>query len=196
MATSECANCGSALDAEAEARCEGCGAWWTPEILTLALSHRRPAPEGCEVSLVYEPNGTDHDDVVTRFGSHARRSDSYYHLFDDAKGEEPDDARASIEGMLRLWLVSIRDESRRVIYLPFDLSDQATGWIQVTGLGSHLELAMGYSHDAGLRPSDFLKVSAKLHNWSPTADVPPLQRRRSELIHDVRMSIEELKGTN
>jgi len=125
--------------------CSGCDYWWTDKHLEMVRAHRREPPAGSRVSLVLEPNGTDHRDLILRLGPFVHRSDSYYYALDHPVG-----VRASAAGSLRLLLawwhhvVSQSSEGAEPFCLAHDFSDQCTGWIQGTVRGGEVRLIPGW----------------------------------------------------
>lgn len=145
-------------------------------MLRRVLRYRKPAPEGTSMSLVFEPNGTDHDDLVLRVGSWAHRSDSYYHVLDPAF-ESGGGPAAAVRALLAQWKSSIRAAKNGApFYLPHDFSDQCTGWLRGVREGDAVELVAGWSLVEGYTffPSDHAKWLAR----SPTS-VPSRASRRS-----------------
>ena len=86
-------------------------------------------------SLTFEPNGTDHDDLVLRFAGELYRADSYYLALDpglDPEREDEAKVRAVLQRMLEGWRDAVRAlEPGDATYLAYDFSDQCTAWLRL-----------------------------------------------------------------
>jgi Zn-finger nucleic acid-binding protein len=197
--TRTCANCDTELAArehrgEDIPYCPGCDYWWTERLVERVLPHVRPVPEGARVSLVYEPNGTSHSDLVLRVDGWAHRSDSYYYGLDHPQGQ-PDDPKSSLRALLTQWRQSVADAKQGVAFhLPHDFSDQHTGWLRATLDGEDIELVQGWSATQGfcLFPSDHGDTARALADFKPVDDAQPITIARDALIADIDRSLESL----
>ncbi|MEO0600384.1 MAG: hypothetical protein AAF211_03055, partial [Myxococcota bacterium] len=96
------------------------------------------------MSLTYEPNGTEHHDLVLRVGTWAHRSDSYYYALDHTEGR-PSDPSASLRALLRGWLEEVEAcPDQETIFLPHDFSDQSSGWLRAHLRGETFALVDGW----------------------------------------------------
>jgi Zn-finger nucleic acid-binding protein len=168
--------------------CPECKSWWDLKKLERVHRFRKPAPRERSVSLVFEPNETDHDDLVLRVGKWAHRSDSYYYELDHP-ADEPSDTVASIRAMLSQWLSSV--SSARVgdaVYLPHDFSDQCTGWIRCKRISkTDFEIVAGWSLVEGYSfyPSDYGDVAREMADFEPIEDFEPFRISRQKLLADI-----------
>ena len=192
-----CANCDGILVSKALGEgmspyCERCQSWWTDSAdLMVAHRHRRPAPLGSVVSLVLEDNDTEHDDLVVRVGTWAHRADSYYHALDHSP-DSPPDVLSSIRAMLRQWLDVVSEAKEgEAFYLPFDFSDQCTGWLR--GLSEHGRVTVqpGWSSREGwsFYPSSFHVEGISPADFRVAPHSEPLSIPVSDLIEDIRRSL-------
>ena len=146
------------------------------------------------VSFVFEPNGTDHDDLVLRVGGWEHRSDSYYYALDDRVGP-PRDTVAAIRGLLAQWTIRVR-AAEGIFYLPYDFSDQCTGWLRGCVEGESISLVPGWSNREGysFHPSDHLEVAGELSDFAPLDDVAPCVISREALLLDIEESSRSIVG--
>ncbi|RMG10364.1 MAG: hypothetical protein D6731_17565 [Planctomycetota bacterium] len=151
--------------------------------------------------MVYEPNGTEHDDLVLRLGPFVARSDSYYYALDREEGRAERSAIPSLRALLRQWREAVEAaDVGAVIYLPYDFSDQRTGWLRcVLGEGG-FEIAPGWSDVEGYAfvPSDFAETAAALADFEPfEGRGVPLTLARDEVLAGIEASecsLSEIEG--
>ncbi len=195
--STSCANCDGILVSKALGEgmspyCEGCQSWWTDLAhLMAAHRHRRPAPLDSVVSLVLEDNGTEHDDLVVRVGTWAHRADSYYHALDH-RPDSPPDTLSSIRAMLSQWLdVTSEAKDGTSFYLPFDFSDQCTGWLRGQGEDGGVTIQPGWSSREGwsFYPSTFHVEGIAPTDFRVAPGSQPLSIPVSDLIDDIRRSL-------
>jgi len=191
-----CANCDSQLVSKVEKGhaylvCEGCKFWWNDKLLAQCTKARRPRPECHLLSLSYEPNGTDHHDLVLGLGSFRFRSDTYYYELDG-----PRDVYKSIQLMLESWLEDItRAAPSDTVILPHDFSDQYTGWLKCTlSEDDKWTLVPGWSDIEGwsFNPSDYREAAAKVNDFNAVDDSISYEATTSELRSDIESSIRAL----
>jgi hypothetical protein len=100
-------------------------------------------------SLTFKPNRTGHNDVVLYFAEQEWICDSYYFALDnellpDIESEEK--VRLVLKRLLEQWLEAIRAlKVGEVAYLPYDFSDQCTGWLRCTCKPRGYAIAHGWS---------------------------------------------------
>jgi hypothetical protein len=106
-----------------------------------------------ELSLTFNDNGTSHGDVLLRFAGQEWVCDSYYFAIDDETHPEAEDAlkvRAVLKRLLEQWLAAVQvlkiDEHA---YLPYDFSDQYTGWLRCTRIQAGFRVVQGWSSVEG-----------------------------------------------
>jgi Zn-finger nucleic acid-binding protein len=197
-----CGNCdGQLVEQEAHGQrvpgCPVCGqVWGDAKTLALVRRHRRPPPGGTVLSLVYEPNGTDHDDLVLRIGRQAHRSDSYYYGLDHAPGEQPDVA-GSLLKLLDGWALAVQACGEgQTTYLPHAFFDQCSGWLCCTRLGDSFEVVDGWSEVEGwaFYPSDFADKAGSMNDFLPMDEsAPPIVLAKTKLLADIEASKSALK---
>jgi hypothetical protein len=144
------------------------------------------------LQVALERRDSPHGDLFIVVGSWVHRGDSYYFLLDDHAAQPPS-AVASIIAMLRQWERSIRAaEVGRPFYLPYDFSDQSTGWLRcLLAEEDSIELTPGWSRVEGhaFFPSDFLATAAALDDFEALAAAAPFRLSRAEALRCVEVSI-------
>jgi hypothetical protein len=111
------------------------------------------------LTFTFKPNRTGHDDVALRFADQEWICDSYYlaldsELLPDIENEQK--VCAVLIRLLEQWLKAIRTlDVDDVAYLPYDFSDQYTGWLRCICTPVGYVLAHGWSSVEGwsLAPS-------------------------------------------
>lgn len=196
MAT--CGNCDSELSGRewrgsSYPYCPRCRVFWpNPERLALVHAHRRSPPPSATVSLVYEPNGTEHRDLILRVGTWADRNDSYYFALDHPADQEPD-AGGSVRAMLLGWLAAVETcADGEVAWLPHDFSDQHSGWLRCLRRGDAFEIVDGWAGLEGwaFYPSHFEEAVDRLDDFAPYDDFGEPERvERQQLLADIRASL-------
>ncbi len=165
-----CGNCeGVLVQREAHPRCPRCRTSWASlEVLALVRAHRR-SPPLAPVSLVYEPNGTDHSDLILRVGAWVHRSASYYYALDRSRGQPPDTVDA-ICALLAGWKERLGGCAEgQTVFLPHGFSDQGSRWLRCRREGDTFEIVDGCSRVEGwsFYPSDFEDAARRIGDYVP-----------------------------
>ena len=177
--------------------CEGCQYWWTDDKLALCRQYMRSRPDCSLLSLVYEPNGTDHDDLVVGLSSWRYRCDTYYYKLDHPAGSASD-VPGAIKRLLELWL---RDMDAcgpdHATYLPYDFSDQYTGWLRC-GLKANGEwqILPGWSDKEGwaFYPTDYEDVAKGLDDFRPVQGDLEFTLQDADLRRDIALAIADVES--
>ncbi|MCA9547709.1 MAG: hypothetical protein KC613_25070 [Myxococcales bacterium] len=198
MSQDLCGNCGTPLVPRTRAGrtwpgCPTCRDLWpNPKTLALVHRHRRPPPPNTTLSLTYEPNGTEHHDLVLRLGTWANRSDSYYYALDHAGGRRPDVVR-SLRALLTHWATALTGcADGQAVLLPHAFHDQATGWLRCVRSGDTFHVEDGWSALEGwaIYPSDYAERAQGLTDFQPAPGFgPPLAIACTRLLADVQASL-------
>jgi transposase len=148
------------------------------------------------IEHVYRDNGTAHRDVVLRFGSVEKLCDSYYFALDTNLrdgGESPAKVMSVIGELLRQWE---RDVAALAVgataYLPYDLSDQYSGWPQAERDADRIGLALGWTEPAmgsSFNASDYGPVTLLIGTLQPSDASPRFEIRRDELLAAIRANL-------
>ena len=142
------------------------------------------------MKLDYQPNGTHHGDVVLQVGSWTTRCDSYFFGLDRAAGRPA--PQASLRALLAGWQAEVQAcDQGGVAWLPYDFSDQGSGWLRCTLYSDVFEVVAGYSSLEGwaFYPSGFRGGVARLSDFQVLEDFGRARRReRAALIEDIRAS--------
>lgn len=105
------------------------------------------------LSLTFQDNKTGHRDLVLRFAGQEFICDSYYLAIDDEILPQVEDDRKIRAVLLRLheqWLEAIQGlKVGEIAFLPFDFSDQCTGWLRCTATSTGYSVVQGWSSQEG-----------------------------------------------
>lgn len=142
--------------------------------------------------LTFDDNGTSHGDLRLQFGKFARTGDSYY-LGLDTGIEPADDSRpAKIQAVLRHLLEQWSERLRHLAdeettYLPFEFSDEYTGWLRCRRLGENIQVDIGWSMLPGyeVRPSEFHAHPFRVPDFDPIPDAGEQEVPLAELLADI-----------
>jgi Fe2+ transport system protein FeoA len=148
------------------------------------------------LQLRYEDNGTGHDDLVLYFGDHRLVGDSYYLSLDmvEADNESPEKTARVLARLLEQWLVYVENGvSGEICYLPFDFSDQSTGWLRCVFDNGLVELQPGAAPTEGwsLMPSQIRDHVERVEDFEPLDGVDPIRLARGLLELELTISIRE-----
>lgn len=106
-----------------------------------------------ELSLRFEDNDTAHNDLVLQFAGERWVCDSYYLLFDGEllpDREDADKVWAVLRRLLEQWLTAVeRLPDGGTAYLPYDFSDQYTGWLACHRSGDEVSVSRGWADVEG-----------------------------------------------
>ena len=148
-----------------------------------------------DLSLTYEPNGTDHADLVLRLGDREHRGDSYYFVLDRGLLPDQEDGakiRAVLYRLLEQWTAAVEGlREREVVHLPFDFSDQCTGWLAVASIDeASVSITSGWSDVEGwsFMPSEIGPHLRHLPDFRPDGDAVSMDRAR--LLAAIRASMQ------
>jgi len=104
-----------------------------------------------ELSLRYEENGIAHNDLVLHFAGQTRVCDTYYFTFDrNLRSEDgsPDKVRAILRKLLEQWLTAATNlPDGGTTFLPYDFSDQYTGWLRCQRNGDEMAVSLGWDEN-------------------------------------------------
>jgi hypothetical protein len=145
------------------------------------------------LSLRFEDNDTAHDDLVLRFASERWVCDSYYLVLDREllpDREDADKVRAVLRRLLEQWLAALgRLPDGGTAYLPYDFSDQYTGWLACQRSGSEVAVSRGWADVEGWSffPSAAGDLSARPRGFR--ADGTTVRCGLPDLVEAVRGSL-------
>jgi hypothetical protein len=147
------------------------------------------------LSLSYEPNGTDHADVVLGIHDWFYRCDTYYYEGDHPANSDPDTIK-SIRSLLHNWLADIRKIKRdTLVCLPYDFSDQYSGWIQChRDESGQITLIPGWFDIEGwsFYPSAYSEKSVTREDFKPIDNAIHLSAHKDALLSDIYSSLQHL----
>ena len=144
------------------------------------------------LSLTFHDNKTGHQDIVLRFAEQEWICDSYYFAIDSELLPDIEDDRKIRAVLLRLheqWLEAVHGlKFGEIAYLPFDFSDQCTGWLRCTATLTGYLVVQGWSSIEGwsFSPSAVGGLLHKLEGFR--ASGPSLEVTPSELHAAIRGS--------
>lgn len=141
------------------------------------------------VSVQFVDNGRFHDDIVLRLGDEQWRCDSYYLLIDHGMLADQEDAakvREVLRRLLEQWHACVASlGEREACYLPYDFSDEYTGWLRCETAGPNLKVQRGWAEVEGYSfiPSDVGDLLRSLVGFRPegTEIVMP----RQDFLHEI-----------
>ncbi|MDL5034574.1 hypothetical protein QRD43_21900 [Pelomonas sp. APW6] len=124
-----------------------------------------------DLSLTFHDNTTGHQDIVLRFAGQEWICDSYYLAIDSALLPDVEDEQKIRTVLLRLheqWLEAVCSlKVGETANLPFDLSDQCTGWLRCTATSNGFSVIQGWSSVEGwsFSPSSVGGLMHKLEDF-------------------------------
>ena len=148
-----------------------------------------------ELSLRFEDNDTAHDDLVLRFAGQSWVCDAYYLALDQGlfpEREDADKVRAVLLRLLERWLSAAENViDGGTVYLPYDFSDQYTGWLRCQRSGGVADVCRGWAEVEGWSffPSAVGEYLTQLPGFRP--DGPAVQVPLTELVQSIRESMAE-----
>jgi len=146
-----------------------------------------------ELSLLLESNGTGHADLFLLFAGKTYTCDSYYLAIDseslpNLNGGDP--VRAVLATLLWQWLSAVEGlPDGGTAYLPYDFSDQYTGWLRCVRSGDAVTVSRGWADEPegwALSPSSVGEHMSDLAGFR--ADGPTCKVPASELLDAIRAS--------
>lgn len=148
------------------------------------------------ISLRYIGNGTAHRDVFVTVGEETFVCDSYYFMLDrNVLPDREDDGkvRAVLSRLLEQWLDGVQtlaDEG--TVHLPYDFSDQCTGWLECRRKGQGVIVSRGWALVEGwsFMPSEIGDLARVPNGFR--ADGPTVQMTIEGMRKAIRSSLELL----
>lgn len=128
------------------------------------------------VSLSFHDNGRFHDDLILQLGERQWRCDSYYLRIDGAILPESEDAFKVNEVLRRLlaqWYSAVYGlVAGGTCYLPYDFSDEYTGWLRCQADGPILRVQPGWADVNGyaVLPSNVGELLREVPNFRLDGD--------------------------
>ncbi|WP_093060032.1 hypothetical protein [Variovorax sp. YR634] len=122
--------------------------------MDLSIFVIRMGTEGVmNLSLNFVDNGTQHNDIVLEWEGKNWVCDSYYLALDDYLLPEVEDVakiRAVLWRLLEQWLETLNELLvDEIAFLPYDFSDQYTGWLRCTRRREGFLVERGWSNVEG-----------------------------------------------
>jgi hypothetical protein len=148
------------------------------------------------IRLIFEDNGTCHDDLVLRFPGGEHRCDSYYYAI-HSEDESTGAIGRVIHALLSQWLSVVEQaEGTDTVYLPFDFSDQCTGWIRCELDGDSVQLDVGWSLIEGwsFLPSDIVAMVRKVTDFHHIENAAPIAMDRGSLVAAIKDNMREFES--
>ena len=148
-----------------------------------------------DLSLRYEHNDTGHNDVFLRFAGETYVCDSYYFALDRALLPDNGSAvkvKAVVRKLLEQWLTATANLlDGGTTFLPYDFSDQYTGWLRCQRRGSEMDVSKGYALVEGhsLFPSEVGEYLSCLPGFKLNG--PTIESSREGLLRAIRDSLAE-----
>lgn len=110
-----------------------------------------------------------HRDLSVRLGTWQHLCDSYYFAIDETSSAEAEVPQALVR-LLEQWAEQVRllQPTGGTAFLPFDFSDQYTGWFRVTsadGLDTHVEAGWSGIEGWSFYPSDIADTARNVSDF-------------------------------
>ena len=100
-----------------------------------------------EKLLRFYDNTTRYEDLILRFADESKVCDSYYLALDQSllpRREDSEKVRVVLRRPLEQWLEAVETaRDGRTVYLPFDFSDQYTGWLRCHRSDNSIDVDLG-----------------------------------------------------
>jgi hypothetical protein len=156
-----------------------------------------------ELSLRFKDNERAHDDLVLLFAGERWVCDSYYLGLDrellpdreDADKVDADKVQAVLRRLLEQWLAAVeRLPDSGTAYLPYDFSDQYTGWLACHRSGGEVSVSRGWADVEGwsFSPSAAGDLFERPRGFR--VDGPTVRGGALELVEVVRRSVLASRG--
>ncbi|WP_411089261.1 hypothetical protein [Streptomyces sp. 061-3] len=129
-------------------------------------------PIALNFELLTEKNA--HDNLRLRLGPYRHTCDSYYLDIDDSPTASPD-LKGNLARFLEQWRSQVNGlkGTGGTAYLPYDLSDECTGWLRISSTdGCNADVQAGWSLVSGWSfiPSDYLVTAPEITDFDPEAN--------------------------
>lgn len=148
--------------------------------------------------LTFDEHGSGHDDLLLTFGDHRLHADSFYLALDEhirPGSETPDKAREVLRTLLHQWREVVADcPAGETVYLPYDFSDEDTGWLQCRVTADDCEVQPGRSSIEGWRflPTAWSDLRSNVSDFRPIEGIEPLVAARDRVLAAIDASISGL----
>ncbi|MFH8737934.1 MULTISPECIES: hypothetical protein [unclassified Streptomyces] len=114
-----------------------------------------------------------HDDLVLSLGTWQHVSDSFY-FANDPTTTATKNVPQQLAGLLEQWVELVREltPTGGTVFLPFDFSDECTGWLRVTSQDGRIaRVEAGWSLIQGwsFNPSDITDMAHRVSDFAPEA---------------------------
>jgi hypothetical protein len=150
------------------------------------------------IQLLFEDNQSAHADLVLQTPTDECRCDSYYFLIDsnfERDNESPEKVVRGLAALLGKWqsaVVNAADDG--TVFLPFDFSDEYTGWLKCEFNGAVANVTRGWSEMGAVFPSDSEKWMTSLSDFQVADDSASFSIERLELLSAIAANLKEFEG--
>lgn len=148
------------------------------------------------LALKWDNTGRRHEDLTLELGDYRHPCDTHLLARDpQVRAGETGDAKVEevLRTLLRGWLRTLEAlADGGVAYLPFDLSEVATGWLRASRQGDALVLEPGWSAIAGGAVSALDVGRVVPRDFAPVAAAPALTLPREACLTAVQASLDAL----
>lgn len=147
----------------------------------------------------FRNNDTAHDDMHVWIEGFSCIADSYYFALEPpvlANDRSPNNVRRILIRLLQLWMDAIAQATpTRMVYLPFDFSDEYTGCFRCRPDGDFIEITPGFSMREGWRvkprnPGDYFFGVNDFQTDAPA----PIRLPTEEFLRRIRESISDTEA--
>ena len=147
------------------------------------------------LKFFFSDNSRGHNDLYLQVAEREWVCDSYYLALDDNLLPEREDSskvRAVLFRLMEQWLAAIeRLSANEVAFLPYDFSDQYTGWLRCEHRDSYVLVSRGWSPVEGwsFSPSAIPSHLAVAPNFK--SDGVILSLPKQDLLEAIRASMQQ-----
>lgn len=146
-----------------------------------------------KLHLAFVDNETLHADIILNFAGRQWLCDSYYFALDRHLLPECEDAAKigmALRRLLEQWHAALKKTRvAEAVFLPYDFSDQYTGWLRCTRTDDGFVIVRGWSGVEGwsLSPSNIGNLLYRLESFH--ADGPTVEMSAGELFDAIDRSL-------
>lgn len=144
---------------------------------------------------IVEVSLTDSEQFAVRVGEELRSGELYYLGIDPAAADHDCAPEEGLKKLIAGWIAELIDvDEGRILYLPFDFSDEYTRWLACEKHGSDVTCVFGMAEVEGwsFSPSDFSGLARSLQGFHADAPVNPQTFYLPRFLSELRRSFSRL----
>ena len=131
-----------------------------------------------------------------RVGDEQRTGELYYLGIDPAASDHDCSPEDGLQRLISGWIAElIQAEDGRILYLPFDFSDEYTRWLACEKSSSNVTCVFGMAEVEGwsFSPSDFSGLARSLQGFQPDKPTNPQTFYLPRVLSELRQSMARLQ---